>query len=178
MSRTTVYKVTASGDVVKFGDAHCAPAGAPIIWEWLYLRYDCRTPGHKYNALQDNAGMERLWMLPDTITMKRKDKVLLVFTFDRVWFKRERLEELSRELREFYEEHGFTSGVFDPPIRVNETLLEVAVMLDKLRADPDCRGAAFNQTSVAESQWYIEDRCVNVDKDGGYHEAGKWLDLP
>lgn len=176
MSRTTVYKVTASGDVVKFGDAYCAPAGAPIIWEWLYLRYGCRSQGHKYGCLQDAAGMEKLWRLPDTSAMKRKDKVLLVFTFDRVWFGRERLEELSRELREFHEEHGFTSGIFDPPTRVKDTLIEVAAMLDKLRSDPDCRGAAFNQTSVSDTWHAPEDRCVNVDIDEGVFEAGEWLD--
>lgn len=155
MSNCEVYRIEKNGDVRHYGDARNAFGGAMHIWQCFSHRYFGVSfgmePGHN----------RRVWKLCDAGSpLSRAERIVLSFTFDRVWIKRECINELVEALESFWQWNH--CGLPNPkrnPERwpamladesaqpVADTIPQLCALLRTL-ANEDILGVCFNQTSV------------------------------
>lgn len=154
MSRIEIYAIMArDGEVIRYDEAYNAPACALHIWDTLSWKYCCEA-----FALH-SAESPRVWELFATDRMALRDSIVLGFTYDRVWVKRENLPRLVKALRSFWEDHFdmFETHrmTYPKPERkpIVDTIPRVADILERMSKDETIRGACFNQTSVCSNPW-------------------------
>jgi len=168
MSRVVVYKILPDGDAIEHGEARNAMAGALWIWNTL-----AKERGLSLDLLR----FEPLWELFCTDRLSRDQSIVLGFTFDGVWIRRENLPRVVAPLRAFWRANVSTrvgASQISPTIPVICDLLESAAALD-------IRGVCFNQTSVNANPWWIapeddeEGRPFNFDRDTqNSHGTAPW----
>ena len=145
MSSVSVNKIGADGTVCGFRDVRNAMAGA--MWVWTTLN-------EKYAGPQRDIMAAMLkppcWALAGKGAMSDRDCLVCGFTFDAVWVARENCTALADALDSFYAEHA-------PAGDVVPTLRGVAEALREVAADEGVRGACFQQTSVTNDPWEMDD---------------------
>lgn len=148
MSRASVYWITPSGDVEDFEDVRNASAGAPFIWSRLSKEIGLRAYGDE----------ETLWKLFGTGKFKRAWDIVLGFTFDGIWVRREHVPEVADALDVFWKEFGAPEIV--------DTIPCLATALRKLlETYPEARGACFQMTSVCSHPWRLWEKLPNGERN-------------
>lgn len=161
MSRVTVYAIRNDGQVESFGDARCAPACAMHIWHELYKQWF-----NKPMPFGDSC--ESLWREFYNPQRPELERIAMGFTFDTVWVKRENIERLVDALKAFWRGHAFIDyrGCAHA---VSDTIPKVVDLLERVAVE-DVRGVCFQQTSVADTVWWMRD---GEDDDGHMFVFGK-----
>ena len=144
MSYATVFQIRENGQVEDFADVRNGMAGAPVIWRELSKKYRVDDPmsfgGDKGAAF---------WKLFADPRVSRGDKIVIGFTFDAVWVRRDHNPELVEALRAF--DRQYCAGIVP-------TIAGLATALQRLHDEkPSARGACFQMTSVSDAIWSIED---------------------
>jgi hypothetical protein len=175
MSYVEIYAINKDGKVGSYAEERNAVAGAWLMWDTL---------NKKYNLPNKNLEFKELWDLTGTDKMSRQDKIACVSTFDRVWIKKEYLNEVA----------DAWDSVWDYILKNDsarvDTIKRVANTLRRAAQEPDIMGVCFNHTSVCGDPWvaYEEGDEETVSFQFGKHEelagGGKpwelfeWLNSP
>jgi len=143
MSYVEIFCIEASGDVMSFGRARNNHGFAPCVWTKL---------GQKYGFLPKDAysithpGTDDLWAAVGTGALSRQDDVLLGATFDRIWIRKEGLDELMQAMAAFHKQYT----------PLCDTILASKLIIERmLMVMPDLLGIAFNMCSAVEAFWYV-----------------------
>jgi len=174
MSCVEIYAFDKDGNSHEYGEARNSHGGAMMIWDHLWVKYRLAQKDSEYYPRTDEHGecpscgrpgrlsftgdLQLLWDLFKDSRVTDLDRVLLGFTFDRVWIKKENLSRLIGPLDMFFKIAIESSGYA-------ETLGKVVAHLRRAADDPDVIGVAFNQTSVTGDP-YFGQRLVREDPDG------------
>lgn len=156
MSYITVYTINHNGDVDNFGEAQNAMACAPYIWRVLSEKY-----GFGNTFLDAEPPVWRKFIDP---TVPIADRIVLGFTFDSPWIRRENIPRLTEALESFWREHHSRRESDGKTIAVVDTIPRVVELL-KRAFDADCRGVCFQQTSVSDRIWQIRQFCDKCGHD-------------
>jgi hypothetical protein len=157
MSRTEIYKVKDNGEVVFYGEATNSRGYGALVWDVLGKKY----VDPNFIFFDDNL-FSKLFKLFENGKMKKRDRIILGSTADHVYIAKEGMPKLIDALRSFYLEYGSDKVI---------TLLVSAKILEKMLAEPDTRGCAFNMTSVVDAYWEKYNSAtdsyslVNIDTD-------------
>lgn len=145
MSQLRVYAIHSDGEVDHYGDVSNPFAVCVHVWSTLARKHGVANPMYGGTALWDLAGVGAL----DDV-----DELVLGFTFDASWIRRENVPELSEALRVFWDDARFVNG--DPDRKVAPSIPRLCDLLDAFVRDPDAgTGLCFNQTSVNENPWQV-----------------------
>jgi hypothetical protein len=147
MSAIEIYGVAKDGDVIWFDEVRNATACALHIWDELgkkYVRPD-------YMALTHT----EVWKLFGEPSRPRWLRLVLGFTFDRVWVKRENIVPLVEALRQFWQEHSKMHNWRGELVDVHPTIPGVIEVLERASKDEDLIGVCFNHTSVNSNPWLV-----------------------
>ena len=138
MSCVEVYYIDSKGDVRMFAEAHNAFGGAMLIWMAIKEKYDIQTSFFDWAPV---------WRLAGLNTTPQHERIVLAFTFDNVWVKKENIQKLIDALSQFESEL--------PADRKgnNSTLQQLLEIFRKANSDSDVHGLCFNQTSVNGNPW-------------------------
>jgi hypothetical protein len=158
MSRFTIYTITQTGDALPFRFVNSGMTGVYFIWGALSKKYDLpRNP---------MSGDMPIWAEFDGTKLITDERVVLGFTFDNVWVRRDQIPRLVAALQAFWERHG--AGI-------RPTIPEIIEGLQAAFQEPQdtVRGVCFQHTSVSESAWVLfdsddlnyEGRPFNFDTD-------------
>ena len=152
MSEIQIYSLTKEKDMVLYAEVKNAFGGAILIWEILKTKYKEFLPSGEDVFSKP---YQELWSLVGKGIFSKSDEILIASTFDRVWIKKENLQEVAEIWNGFYRYH--IEG-----LPIEPSTKGVAQVLAKAATDPEVYGIAFNHTSVVSSFWSIFDE----DKEG------------
>jgi len=141
MSRCEIYAFDQKGDARMYGEARNAWGGAFAIWQEMSKAHGLVfNPGAGLS--ENNVPLwDRFKSLPE------RDDVVLGFTFDRVWVRKEKIGKLADALQSFYD-------VCIKHLDIAPTIVGIVEVLRKAAVDADVQGVAFNQTSVSSAFWH------------------------
>jgi len=172
MSYVEVLQVQENGDVTSFEKVGNGHGYAPFAWQDLATRHGFSSSRY---VMGDDDGINRLWSSVGKGVLQRWEEVLLVGTFDFVWFPRELAGELADALDRFYDERA-------KPKNTVATTAGIARAIRRILMDPTALGIALHVCSAIASFWTYPNketdlRPYNVLRDGekpaGTSYAGK-----
>lgn len=142
MSYTELYKVGQSGDVELHREYQNSWRGAILIWQAMAKRY---LP-MDFGLMMARQDLQPLWDLAKDQQVPLAHRITLASTFDRVMVKHEDFPRLIAAWEQFGRDFGDSGH-----------LLAQIVTLRELASDPNCQAVCWNQTSVSDSPWYVQD---------------------
>lgn len=175
MSYAEIYRILDDGSVVLYGEAQNAHGGASHIWDQLHTKYF----GVRFPYEPDDR--RPFWELLGARRMTPEEEIVLSFTLDYSWCRREDIPQLVEALSWFWDRNKtFKSSFENREIPVTPTIPQIILVLRDAVAEPESfRGLCFNQTSVNDGVWRVRDpeegegsRPFNFDRDtlrGGRH---------
>lgn len=165
MSYVTVLGIRESdGAALRYGEVENSRAGCLYVWKQTGRHYI----SPNYTGYEDD--YEDSWRLARDPRLTRRDRAVLLWSFDYSWVRRADAAEMASLLREWFAEHS----------KVVPTLLGVADAYDRVAADPELRGACMYHTSLSGNPWqvrmtYEEARAGDPELTLGQFEAGRPL---
>lgn len=162
MSRCEIYAFDQKGDAQYYGDAQNAWGGAMAIWMEMSKAY-----GLTYSMMSETCPLwERFNSGRIGYRLDKRDDIVLGFTFDRVWVRKENIGKLIDALQSFYDERISTKDIVP-------TIVGIVEVLRKAAGDEGIQGVAFNQTSVSDAFWHLyppspHEDCGDEDCDPCY----------
>ena len=147
MSCVRTYKITQDGKVLSHEDVRNPWGCAMYVWTTMTEKYLGKTPGFCDNF--------PVWKLFATPKMSERDSIVMGFTFDGVWIKRENIPRLVTALRSFWEDHHTSRWPDGTVHEVVPTIPRVADILEGIATDETIKGVCFNQTSVCSNPWWV-----------------------
>lgn len=148
MSETEIYTIEDDGTVRYYGGGHNAHGGAMHVWNTLSEKY----LGRGFLFIDPKS----LWGMLGAGRLTEEEDVLLSFTFDYSWCRREDLPRLINALEVFWQHHNTFRSSEGVDLPVAPTIRELADHLTALVASPNSfRGVCFNQTSVNDNPWRV-----------------------
>ncbi len=138
MSSLDVYGFYRDGDAFSYESAKNSWGGGWAIWEILTKKYNCKDGGFGESKFKD------LWDQCTAGKLNDEDTVTCLFTFDRVWVKKENAAQLAENLTVFARAHNTP----------HYTLRSTSGILKDASKDDNIIGVAFNMSSVSECFWY------------------------
>lgn len=138
MSSLDIWAFYRDGDALSYESVKNSWGGGWAIWEALTKKYSCKDGGYGEGKFRD------LWDQCTAGKLNNEDTVTCLFTFDRVWVRKENTVDLARNLRAFSSEHLTPHG----------TLIGAERILRRASKDDNIIGVAFNMSSVSECLWF------------------------
>jgi hypothetical protein len=163
MSVSEVFTINENGDVIEWGDAPNGHGGGPVVWMLMGEKY--KRPYNMINEMMAMMGERRgesWFQIYSQSLTSPEDQVVIGWTLDGSWVKRENLPRLIEAIAAFNKDLLGPSDYCKTMFQVERHLREIA------EKEPDIRGVCFKCTSVAESMWDSkgeENRPCNIDKD-------------
>lgn len=146
-NQVEIFGIDNRGKITLLAKANNAEAGSMHI---------CRTLSAKYRCPFDPFGLYRARAIGDLFgspKMSEQDSVVLGFTFDRVWVKRENIDRLVQALTAFWEAHSTFVTLTGEELPAPPTIPKIIKILSKAAGDQKLKGVCFNHTSVAPNLW-------------------------
>jgi hypothetical protein len=168
MSYATVYVIRPNGDVEHYDDAQNALAGASYIWDVYEKEFGFLDAG-RHPML---TGEYKCWAKFKDPNAPLEKRIVIGFTFDDVWVRRDRIPQLVDALRLFWRDHSKRWDSFEGKwSAVVPTIATLADIIERAGKE-DIRGVCFQQTSVSDNAWLLpgpteddEWRPFNFDRD-------------
>lgn len=156
MSRCELYAIHHDGSIHHYGDAKNSWGGAMHIWDTLARKYFQRPFGPPISA-EDKAFHEDFWQefYRAPPRLKPHERIVLGFTYQRVWVKRANLLRLAGALQVFWDHHHKGYDRFGAPFPIAPTILEILAHVKNAAQDEALKGLCFNQTSVDSDAWEV-----------------------
>lgn len=133
MSTTEIMIIKSNGDVVGYEDIQNSWRGGPYVWEQLSEKYKL------YEGMF--TGYKRTWGNFNEGVYLKHENIVLGSTFDGVIVSKDNFGKLI---------HDFKMYATQEP---NSSFSEQADIIDRMIADEECIGVAWNQTSVCDDAW-------------------------
>jgi len=169
MSYVEVFRVKKDGNVVSFdSETRNNHGGAPLIWDKITELY-----GIEYKMMSEST-WDNLFSADSIDKYTREHKILMLSTCDRVWIRKEIIDELIVAYENFHKQFVRDQYV--------DTVNQLAKVLKEWqRKHKSDIGIAFNMCSAITPFWYrgTSDRPYNVFKDkeqrrGEYQGKSAW----
>lgn len=133
MSTTEIMIIKSNGDVVGYEDIQNSWRGAPYVWEQLsekYKLYEGMFTGYKKTWGNFNEGV-----------YLKHENIVLGSTFDGVIVSKDNFGKLI---------HAFKMYATQEP---NSSFSDQVDIINRMIADEECIGVAWNQTSICDDAW-------------------------
>jgi hypothetical protein len=150
VSSMELFAVQQSGEVDGIGDARNSYGGAMHIWNTLYRRWgfgDYVPPGNM-------AATKRLWDHVADPGVSHLDRVMMLWTFDLAFVKRENIERFVADIRAWWADNSTGRGMDGEVYDVADTIPRAAEIVERAFSDQALRGLLTNHTSVnSDLKW-------------------------
>ncbi|MFY1069204.1 hypothetical protein [Enterococcus sp. AD013-P3] len=135
MSTTEIMMIKSNGDVVGYTDIQNAWRGGMHVWNSLQEKYNI------HDKLFGVNGFKNTWAKFNKGFYQRHEDIVLGSTFDDVIVLKEDFGKLIHAFKMYGKEEPASS------------FSEQADIINKMIADEECIGVAWNQTSVCDDAW-------------------------